>query len=397
MDLFVGIDVSKNKHDIAIINEQKNFVGQPFVIDDDRQGYQFLLKRLEYLTQRFGVDKFYIGLESTADYWKNLYYYLKQQSDGFLVSVLNPILTHAHAKTELRRAKTDAVNAKDIARFMVEKRPTPSFDRHLVFDIIKDIDKQMYQLTKQQTMSVNKLRLELTKVAPEIEKKVLNVQSKQILALLSQFSTAEIIANATVEQLSEVRYGKKNWKLPLSFIENIKKLAENSVAYKTGVGADYVVQSLARTICQFQQEIEWLKSQLNELFLSVFQQSVLETIPGIARETAIVLEAYIGGVHRFANVKRFVAYFGMNPTVNTSGKYSGASYLQKKGLSIVRHKLFMATLSMIRTKQEPIISFYNRLIDAGKPKLVAVIACMRKLLVIIYYMLKKQESFTHNK
>lgn len=394
MNLFVGIDVSKHKHDIAIINEQKKFIGKPFVIVDDRQGYQFLVKRFDHLTQRFGVGKFYIGLESTAEYWKNLYYYLKRQPDSYIVVVLNPIQTHAHARTELRRAKTDTVNARDIALFMLEKRPTPSFDRHFVLDIIKDIDKQMYQLRKQQTMSVNKLRLELTKVAPEIERKVLNVQSKQILALLCQFPTAEIIAQSTPDQLRAVRYGKNAWRLPLSFIMNIKALAENSVAYKTGEGAGYVVQSLSRTICQFQQEIDWLKNQLGGLYSSVFEQSVLETIPGITRETAIILQAYIGDVHRFANVKKFVAYFGMNPTVNMSGKYCGASYLQKKGLSIVRHKLFMATLSMIRTKQEPIISFYNRLVDAGKPKLVAVCACMRKLLVIIYYMLKKKQTFS---
>lgn len=393
MDLFVGIDVSKHKHNIAIINEQRRFVAHPFVIADDRQGYQFLVKRLEHLTQRFGVGRFYIGLESTAEYWKNLYYFLKRQSDSFIVSVLNPILTNAHAKTELRRAKTDAVNAKDIALFMMEKRPKPSFDRHLVFDIIKDIDKQMYQLRKQQTMSVNKLRLELTKVAPEIERKLGSVQGKQILALLSQFPTAEIIDNATLEQLQAVRYGKHNWRLPLSFIKKIKVLAQNSIAYKTGIGTGYVVESLARTICQFQLEIDWLKSQLNTLYFSTFEQSVLETIPGITRETAIVLEAYIGGVHRFAHAKQFVAYFGMNPSVDESGKHRGASYLQKKGLSVVRHKLFMATLSMIRFKSEPIISFYKRLVDAGKPKLVALIACMRKLLVIMYYMLKKQEPF----
>lgn len=395
MDLFVGIDVSKHKHDIAIINEQKKLMGQPFVITDDGPGYQLLVDRLNHLAQNFDVGQFYIGLESTAEYWKNLYYFLKRQSDHFGVSVLNPTLTHAHAKTELRRAKTDAVNARDIALFMAEKRPRPSFDRHQVFDIIKDIDKQMHQLRKQQTMSVNKLRLELTKVAPEIEKKVFNVQGKQILALLSQFPTAEIIAKATVGQLTAVRYGKNNWRLPLRFIENIRKLAENSIAYKTGAGADYVVQSLARTICQFQQEIECLKSQLNQLYLSVFERSVLETIPGITHETAIVLEAYIGDVHRFINTKKFVAYFGMNPTVNMSGKNSGAAHLQKKGVSIVRHKLFMATISMIRIKQEPIFSFFRRLVDAGKPKLVAIIACMRKLLVIIYYMLKKHEAFSH--
>ncbi len=394
MDLFVGIDIAKHKHDIAIINEQKQVVSNPFQIRDDLKGYQFLSNKMEQLAQKLNVRHFCIGLESTADYWKNIYYYLKKKSSAYNVSVINPVQTKAHAKTELRRAKTDPVNAKDIALFMVEKRPTPSYDRHIVLEIIKDIDKQIYQLKKQQTMSVNKLRIELTKVAPEIEKAVPDVQGKQILTLLALFPTAKIITQCSVNELRNIRYGKNNWRLPLPFIERMKALATNSVAYKTGAGAGYVVQALARTISLFQQEIDYLKSQLPELYQAAYDNnSVLETIPGISRQTAIIMEAYVGDVHRFSNAKKFVAYFGMNPTVNKSGKFVGRSYLQKKGDSIIRHKLFMATLVMISRNFEPIDSFYNKLVDAGKPKLVAITACMRKLLVIIFYMLKKNEQF----
>ena len=395
MDLFVGIDVSKHKHDVAIVNEQKKLVGQQFVITDDLQGYQSLVNRLDHFAHQWPVESFYIGLESTADYWKNLYYYLKRQSDAFRLTVINPVQTKAHAKTELRRAKTDPVNAKDIACFMVEKRPEPSYSRQLIFDVIKDIDKQIYQYRKQQTMSVNKLRMELNKVAPEIEKAVDNIKGKQILALLAQLPTAHTISDSSDSTLRDIRYGKNNWRLPRPFIENIKALAANSVAYKTGDGAGYVVQSLARTISHFQQEIVCLKRQLSELYqCSTETGSLLATIPGISPETAIVLEAYIGDVGRFANAKKFVAYFGMNPTVNLSRKHAGKSYLQKKGATIVRHKLFMSTLCMVGREVEPIISFYQRLIDAGKPKLVAIAACMRKLLVIIYYMLKNRQPFS---
>jgi transposase len=204
-----------------------------------------------------------------------------------------------------------------------------------------------------------------------------------------------MISNSSDSDLRGIRYGKNNWRLPQPFIENIQALAANSVAYKTGDGAGYVVQSLTRTISQFQQEIDCLKRQLSELYQQTTETgSLLATIPGISPETAIVLEAYIGDVGRFANAKKFVAYFGMNPTVNMSGKHIGKSYLQKKGAAIIRHKLFMSTLCMIGREIEPIFSFYQRLIDAGKPKLVAIAACMRKLLVIIYYMLKNKQPFS---
>jgi transposase len=366
--LFVGIDVSKYKHDIAIVNEQKQPVRKAFIITDDREGYHHLIEQLDELLRRFDTQRFYIGLESTGDYWKNIYYFLKQQPQPLVVTVINPVQTRAYAKSELRRASTDAVNARDIARFMAEKRPAASFDRAPMFDNIKDIDRQIVQLNKQQTMTVNKLRIELTKVAPEIEKNVSHIQGKQLLALLADFPTAELIANSSADQLAKIRYGQNNWALS--------------------------VQSLVRCIWQFQREIQWLKSQLITLYQSVTdQESLLATIPAISRETAILLEAYIGDVHRFANAKKLVAYFGMNPTVNTSGTMKRSSYLQKKGNALVRQKLFMAVLTMIRQKIEPIYSYYQRLVDAGKPKLVAIGAAMRKLLVIIYYMLSKNEPF----
>jgi transposase len=392
--LFVGIDVSKYKHDIAIVNEHKQLVGRPFVIKDDLLGYQDLIQKLDELMRRYNSQRFYIGLEATGDYWKNIYYFLKQQPKPFMVTVINPVQTRAHAKTELRRAKTDAVNAKDIALFMVEKQPPASFDRAPILDTIKDLDKQIYQLKKQQTMTINKLRIELTKVAPEIEKNVSNIQGKQILALLAEFPTAELIANSSFEQLATIRYGKNNWALSAPFIEKVKSLSQHSIAYKTGLGAGYAVQSLVRCIWQFQREIQWLKNQSVKLYQTFTDnESLLATIPGISRESAILLEAYIGDVNRFPNVKKFVAYFGMNPTVCTSGTSKRSSYLQKKGNALVRHKLFMSVLCMIRREIDPIYSYYKRLIDAGKPKLVAIGAAMRKLLVIIYYMLSKNEPF----
>ncbi|MDZ7289165.1 MAG: transposase, partial [candidate division KSB1 bacterium] len=247
----------------------------------------------------------------------------------------------------------------------------------------------------QQTMTQNKLRLELAKVAPEIEHTIKRLDAQQILALLHSFPTAEAIAKASLEELRAVRYGKKQWPLPLGFAQKMKTLAATSVAHKTGVGSGYVVQSLVRRIYEHQQEIQLLKQQLVELYRHInTRDSLLTTIKGISQETAIVLEAYIGDISRFGDAKKLVAFFGMNPVVNQSGKsVKRVSYLQKKGSGIVRHKLFMAVLQIIKLQEGPIYEYYARLVASGKPKLVAMAAAMRKLLVIIYTILKNQQPF----
>jgi len=396
--LFVGIDVSKLKHDVAIINHNKQLVGQPFVIKDDLAGYQSLLSKLEAAASKQKTQQFKIGLEATSDYWKNIYYFLNRQSDKFQLTVINPVQTHNWAKTELRRAKTDSLDAKDIALFMLEKNPPPTLPREAIWDIIKDLDRQIYALQKQQTISKNRLRLELTKVAPELEKATTNLNAQRILAVLKAFPTAQEISNASFDELVNIGYGKRNWQLPASFIKKLKTLCQQSIAYKTGVGAGLVVQSLVRQIIGQKQEIDQLKEQIVQLYQRFNdQESLLTSITGIRRETAIVLEAYIGNVNRFPNAKKIVAYFGMNPTIHQSGKSKRKSRLQKKGSPIVRQKLFMAVICIISNKTGPIYRYYQRLVDSGKPKLVAIGAAMRKLLVTIYAMLKNQQSFDENK
>ncbi|NIR46946.1 IS110 family transposase [candidate division KSB1 bacterium] len=397
--LFVGIDVSKHKHEVAVMTDEQKRIGKTFSIAESASGFDQLRTKLLQLKEKHGTKRFYIGLEATGDYWKNLYHYLKNHGEEWQVTVINPFQTKHFAKSELRRAKTDPVDAQDIARFMAQKRPRATVCRGMISDAIKDLDRQMYAYRKLRTMALNKLHIELAKVAPELEQATRGLAGSQMLALLASYPTAEAIAQAPVSELRQVRYSPRDYRLPEKFVKELKALCENSIAYKKGVGSGYVVQSLVRQILAYQNEVKRLKTNIKELYSHITDsESLLCSIHSISKETAIVLEAYIGDVQRFPSAKQMVAYFGMNPVVNQSGKSTNrASRLEKKGSGLVRHKLFMAVLNMIRQQAEPIYSYYKKLVDAGKPKLVAICACMRKLLVIMYTMLKNQEPFNPKK
>ena len=99
-ELYVGIDVSKLKHDVAVVNEQKQRIGKAFVVKEKQADYQTLLERLQALQQKYQIQKFFIGLEATSEYWKNLYHFLTQQSQVFSVTVINPVQTRKWADAE---------------------------------------------------------------------------------------------------------------------------------------------------------------------------------------------------------------------------------------------------------------------------------------------------------
>lgn len=396
--MFVGIDISKFKHDVAVIDEQKQSIAPGFVIAENAQGYHDLLEQLDNIRTRLQAADVFIGMEATGSYWKNLYHFLHQKT-VWQVTVINPIQTRRFAQSRLRRAVTDPIDALEIAHFMRERQPQPTIAPAMGLQIVQDIDKQILSLIKQRNAGIYRLRLELGKTFPELEKQTPSPVAQRVLVLLSHYPTAGMVRNATIEQLGQLTCGSRKCHLSTVFINQVKELAEDSIACKTGPDAGIVVQTLAAGITEAQTHIVRLKKQIVQVYRHHAKKpSILTTIPGIASLTASILEAYIGDVNRFSDYKKIVAYFGLNPTVCMSGvSKRGQGHLQKKGNPRVRNILFMNVLCMIRFKVDPIYSFYQRKVDEGRPKLVAVGAAMRKLLVIVYTMLKNNEPFQPKK
>ena len=397
-NLYVGIDVSKRKHDVAIMDDRQHILTPGFVITESAAGFHQLIDRLQQVKQRCGASRIYVGMEATGDYWKNLYTFVQRRTN-WSVTVVNPQQTHHFAISQLRRAKTDPVDAMDIARFMNERKPKPTPPEQFGWQLIRDMDKQLLSLIKQRNAAIFRLRLELGKTFPELEQRTASFTAQRMLTLLTHYPTAELIRHTSLQTLAELRSLNTNRRLSSAFLETVKQLAADSIASKTGPFAGIVVQNLAQQLIMLEQFIEQLKKQL----VQVFEQhtgrgSVLATIPGIAPLSAVTLEAYIGNVKRFPGHKQIVAYFGMNPTVRLSGtSLKGRSRLQKKGNPRVRNILFMSVLAMIRFHVDPIYSFYQKKVDEGKSKLVAIGAAMRKLLVISYAMLNSNSEFSQTK
>jgi transposase len=123
------------------------------------------------------------------------------------------------------------------------------------------------------------------------------------------------------------------------------------------------------------------------------QSELLESIPGIGKATIFRVLAFIGDVHRFDHAKALAAFVGVNPTVHQSGSsVRGKPRLSKKGNSAIRKALYMPAI--VARRYNPVIKeFADRLKKAGKPNMVIIGAVMRKLLHIIYGVLKSGMPF----
>lgn len=141
--------------------------------------------------------------------------------------------------------------------------------------------------------------------------------------------------------------------------------------------------------------------KLEEQMLKLVQQdeqmkkdySNLLSYPGIGSRTALSILAEIPDINMFDHVKQLTAYAGLNPSVKQSGtSVCGRGSISRKGSKQLRKSLYMPSLSGRRYNPK-LKTFADRLATRGKKPKQIIVACMRKMLEAVYWILKKQEPY----
>ena len=117
----------------------------------------------------------------------------------------------------------------------------------------------------------------------------------------------------------------------------------------------------------------------------------LITIPGMGWVLAAVVLSQIGDIKRFSSSKKLCAYAGLVPRVRQSGKTRRTGAVSLSGRSILRHALHTVVLHAGR-RSGVVGSFYERL-AVSRPKALARVAAMRKLLTVIWHMLASGQPY----
>lgn len=147
----------------------------------------------------------------------------------------------------------------------------------------------------------------------------------------------------------------------------------------------------------YRKQLKQLDDQIDQVVSSdpslVQRQELLVSVPGVGLSTAAVLIAELPELGEL-NRQKIARLAGLAPTNRDSGTMRGRRTIGG-GRNQVRHALYMAALSGIRFNQT-IRSFYLQLIEKGKPKMQALLAATRKLLVILNTMVKNQTKWKQN-
>jgi transposase len=172
---------------------------------------------------------------------------------------------------------------------------------------------------------------------------------------------------------------------------------QESNRLQSGVDNEWVVEDLKDHLQELHRRIQALKAAIQQFITETpelkQQEDLLVSIPGIGKLTAARLLAEIGDINSFANAPQLAAYAGLNP----KGARSGSSVkkkarISKEGRAFFRYILYMPAL--VARRCNPIIrDFCARLALRQLPKMAIIAAAMRKLLHLVFGVLKNQQPF----
>ena len=181
-------------------------------------------------------------------------------------------------------------------------------------------------------------------------------------------------------------------------LDNLKDMRQQEVNRRqAGIPSDTVLKTLNEHIAFLNQQIEAVLRHIHdhiERHPHLRQQyDLLTSIPGIGDVTACTLLAEIQQLEDFDSPRQLAAFAGLTPRQRTSGSSIRArSRLSKRGSARLRRALYFPAI--VARKHNPIVrAFAQRLLDNGKPKPSVIAAVMRKLLHLVFGILKSGQPF----
>lgn len=156
-------------------------------------------------------------------------------------------------------------------------------------------------------------------------------------------------------------------------------------------------KSVARVVKLLAKEADAMQAAADALIAAApalkADRDLLASVPGVGTQTASTVLAELPALDRVASAQSAAAYCGLSPREFRSGtSVRGRTRLSKAGNARLRTALYLPTLTAVRF--DPVLKgFFDRLVAAGKPKMQAVGACMRKLVMICYGVLKNRAPF----
>ncbi|MEU0470939.1 MULTISPECIES: IS110 family RNA-guided transposase [Amycolatopsis] len=390
--VWVGIDVGKGFHHACAVDE----VGKVVFSRKVANGQAAIEQLIGRTTAKAAEVVWAVDMTSGA---ASLLLTLLLATGQPVVSVPGRLVNRM-AGAFAGEGKTDAKDAKTIAqtaRMRGDLALVTSPDG-IVADL-RVLTARREDLRADWVRGVNRLRELLASIFPALER-AFDYSTRSALVLLTGFQTPAVIREAGSSGLSAYLTEHGAWArgIPAMADKALAAAAEQTVALPGESVTAPLIARLARQLLDLDREIKDLDEQLGDRFADHPHAEHITSVDGFGPILGAQLLADTGGdLHTtFGTSARLAAHAGLAPVPRDSGRVRGNLHRPKRYHRGLRRVFYLAALSSIKRPNSASRRFYQRKRTEGKIHTQAVIALARRLVDVIWALLRDGREFHHS-
>ena len=389
--LLVTIDMGKVKH-TGYYRFPNGTEGKPFEFFNNRKGFEEFWWQVCQAKKSLDLAEVVVGFESTGPYAEPLMHFLRKR-DVRLVQV-NPLHTKRLKEIQGNSPnKTDQKDPKDIGDII-------ELGHALTVIIPEGTVAELRRLTQARERSIQRMRMLMSQlqdliflIFPEFMPVMKDITIKSTQYLLKNYPRPQDITEQGVDRLAQILKKVSRGRLGKERAEALYEAAAESIGI--GEGRESIVLEIKETISvienieRFTKELEkHMSKHLKDVPYSRF----ILSMKGIGEITTAGLIGEMGDFEKYRTISEVIKHAGLDLFEISSGKHKGRRRISKRGRSLLRKLLFFASINVVR-KGGILHKQYQHHLEKGMPKIKALIAISRKLLTIIFALVRNHSMY----
>lgn len=393
--VYVGLDSHKDTHTAVFLNCFYEKLGELTFKNVPNEFPKFLSESKKFKSNELS---FLWGFEDVSSYGRALAVFLTNKKEQ--VKHVNASLVANERKSVNVLQKTDSFDAECAARVLLSRfDQLPDFNPQDKYWVLSQLVVRRRSIVKGNKSLKNHLQAYITSHYPSHGKFFKDIDAKSSLAFYEKYPSPEKLDNVSVEELAaflkENGHCNKSIEKATLILDCVKRDGDTLTDFQ-----DIRNQAVISTINQIRnnkKEMESVECLIKD-FLKNFDYK-LESMRGIDFVTASNLITEIGDIERFPTPAKLAKYSGISPVTYASGK-SSVQYANERGNRELNAIFFNLAISVICTagKNKRIVNhyfydYYHKKIKEGKTKRQSLKCVERKLVNIIWKMMKYKTEY----
>ena len=367
---------------------------KPFAFYNSKKSYNEFWEKLCQFKDKEGLEQIVIGFESTGPYAEPLFHFLRKKPVK-LVQV-NPVHTkrvkeltgNSPNKTDNKdpRVIADVICLGHALTLVVPEGPAAELRR---------LTQARERAIKDRTAIINQLQHLIFVIFPEFLT-VLKIATKTARYFIKHFTTPEKIFALGLDSVGQILKKVSRGKLGQDRAKQLHDAAENSIGISEGKQSIvFEIEHLIGRIEAEDQFIDRLETQMCVYLQQIpYSQNIL-SIKGLGEVTVAGLIGEVADFNKFDTISELMKLAGLDLYEISSGNHRGQRRISKRGRPLMRKLLFFAAINAVKSKGI-MHEKYKQMLDRGKIKMKALVAIARKLLGIIFAIVRDKTKYVVN-